>query len=300
MKSIKKLFAMGLALMMALSIPFSVSAAELEDAPIDESRTGSLTIYKYDLTNAEKDGVWDEEMIQNVDETELQEARSLAQSYNQALAPVSSYDKEGISEASHNYDSLLNLGGNGIMGYIEIPCIQVNLPIYHGTDTETLERGVGHLLGSSLPVGGSSTHAVLSGHSGMAGQKMFTDLLQMKTGDIFYLHVLGETLAYEVDSLNTVLPHDTSLLGITDGSDLCTLITCTPIAVNSHRLLVTGHRIPFEAAKEMVEEAQLEDTEVESTWEQEYLRGLYIAIAVVLILFLICIVVALLGRNNDA
>ena len=109
-----------------------------------------------------------EEMIQNVDETELQEARSLAQSYNQALAPVSSYDKEGISEASHNYDSLLNLGGNGIMGYIEIPCIQVNLPIYHGTDTETLERGVGHLLGSSLPVGGSSTHAVLSGHSGMA------------------------------------------------------------------------------------------------------------------------------------
>ena len=145
-----------------------------------------------------------EEMIQNVDETELQEARSLAQSYNQALAPVSSYDKEGISEASHNYDSLLNLGGNGIMGYIEIPCIQVNLPIYHGTDTETLERGVGHLLGSSLPVGGSSTHAVLSGHSGMAGQKMFTDLLQMKTGDIFYLHVLGETLAYEVDSLNTV------------------------------------------------------------------------------------------------
>ena len=120
-----------------------------------------------------------EEMIQNVDETELQEARSLAQSYNEALAPVSSYDKEGISEASHNYDSLLNLGGNGIMGYIEIPCIQVNLPIYHGTDTETLERGVGHLLGSSLPVGGSGTHAVLSGHSGMAGQKMFTDLLQM-------------------------------------------------------------------------------------------------------------------------
>lgn len=240
-----------------------------------------------------------EEMIQNVDETKLQEARSLAQSYNQALAPVSSYDKEGISEASHNYDSLLNLGGNGIMGYIEIPCIQVNLPIYHGTDTETLERGVGHLLGSSLPVGGSGTHAVLSGHSGMAGQKMFTDLLQMKTGDIFYLHVLGETLAYEVVSLNTVLPHDTSLLGITDGSDLCTLITCTPIAVNSHRLLVTGHRIPFEAAKEIVEESQQEDTEVESAWEQEYLRGLFIAIAIVLILFLICIVVALLGRNKD-
>ena len=97
-----------------------------------------------------------------------------------------------------------------------------------------------------------------------------------------------------------MLPHDTSRLGITDGSDLCTLITCTPIAVNSHRLLVTGRRIPFEAAKEIVEEAQLEENELESTWEQEYLRGLYIAIAVVLILFLICIVVALLGRNRDA
>lgn len=241
-----------------------------------------------------------EEMIQSVDETELQDARRLAEQYNAALAPVSSYDKEGILEASNNYDSLLNLGGNGIMGYIEIPSIQVNLPIFHGTDTETLERGVGHLLGSSLPVGGSGTHAVLSGHSGMAGQKMFTDLLQMKTGDIFYLHVLGETLAYEVVSLNTVLPYDTSLLGITDGSDLCTLITCTPIAVNSHRLLVTGERIPFEAAKEIEAEAQQEETEIESTWEQEYLRGLYIAIVVVLILFLICIAVALLGRNKDA
>lgn len=241
-----------------------------------------------------------EEMIQSVDETELQDARRLAEQYNAALAPVSSYDNEGILEASNNYDSLLNLGGNGIMGYIEIPSIQVNLPIFHGTDTETLERGVGHLLGSSLPIGGSGTHAVLSGHSGMAGQKMFTDLLQMKTGDIFYLHVLGETLAYEVVNLNTVLPHDTSLLGITDGSDLCTLITCTPIAVNSHRLLVTGERIPFEAAKEIEAEAQQEETEIESTWEQEYLRGLYIAIVVVLILFLICIAVALLGRNKDA
>lgn len=98
------------------------------------------------------------------------------------------------------------------MGYVEIPSIQVNLPIYHGTDSETLERGIGHLLGSSLPIGGASTHSVLSGHSGLAGQKMFTDLLQVKEGDVFYLHALGETLAYQVVSLNTVLPYDTSLL----------------------------------------------------------------------------------------
>lgn len=243
-----------------------------------------------------------QEVMEQIDDSALREAKEQADIYNRSLIPgaAEAYSQEGLLAASADYDSQLNLAGNGIMGYVEIPRIRVNLPIYHGTENDSLERGIGHLLGSSLPVGGSSTHAVLSGHSGMAGQKMFTDLLQMKTGDIFYLHVLGETLAYEVDSLNTVLPHDTSLLGITDGSDLCTLITCTPIAVNSHRLLVTGHRISFEAAKEMVEEAQQEDTEVESTWEQEYLRGLYIAIAVVLILFLICIVVALLGRNNDA
>lgn len=241
-----------------------------------------------------------EEMIQNADEVDLQAAHRLAEIYNESLSPISPYNKDEISEASRNYDALLNLGGNGIMGYIEIPCIQVNLPIYHGTDTQTLERGVGHLLGSSLPIGGPGTHAVLSGHSGMSSQKMFTDLIQMKTGDIFYLHVLGETLAYEVVSLNTVLPHDTSLLGITAGSDLCTLITCTPIAVNSHRLLVTGERIPFETAKEIESDVQQEKAETKSTWEQEYMRGLYIAVVVVLIFFLICIAVALLGRNKDA
>ena len=216
-----------------------------------------------------------EEMIQNVDETELQEARSLAQSYNQALAPVSSYDKEGISEASHNYDSLLNLGGNGIMGYIEIPCIQVNLPIYHGTDTETLERGVGHLLGSSLPVGGKNTHTILSGHSGMASQKMFTDLEQLVPGDVFYLNVLGETMAYQVTEINTVLPYETDLLGIVPGEDLCTLVTCTPYGINTHRLLVRGSRIPYEEAAVMEEETASVEPAA-STWEAKYLQGLLV------------------------
>ena len=231
-----------------------------------------------------------EEMIQNVDETELQEARSLAQSYNQALAPVSSYDKEGISEASHNYDSLLNLGGNGIMGYIEIPCIQVNLPIYHGTDTETLERGVGHLLGSSLPVGGKNTHTILSGHSGMASQKMFTDLEQLTHGDVFYLNVLGETLAYQVTEINTVLPYETDHLSIVPGKDLCTLVTCTPYGVNSHRLLVRGSRIPYEEAAAMEEETASVEPAA-STWEAKYLQGLLIgcaaAVGVSAIVFLV-------------
>ena len=240
-----------------------------------------------------------EEMIQNVDDTRLKDAHRLAEQYNNALAPVSAYEQESLSEASQNYDTLLNMGGNGIMGYVEIPSIQVNLPIYHGTDSETLERGIGHLLGSSLPIGGASTHSVLSGHSGLAGQKMFTDLLQVKEGDVFYLHVLGETLAYQVVSLNTVLPYDTSLLGITPGADLCTLITCTPLAVNTHRLLVTGERIPYESAQEIQAEMQQETTEVESAWEQEYLHGLYIALAIVLLLMIICCAVAFFGRNKD-
>ena len=242
--------------------------------------------------------------IANANNQVIEENRSLAKQYNTTLVPgaqqVDAFSSAAVELASVDYANLLNIAGNGIMGYIEIPCIQVNLPIYHGTDTQTLERGVGHLLGSSLPIGGPGTHAVLSGHSGMASQKMFTDLIQMKTGDIFYLHVLGETLAYEVVSLNTVLPHDTSLLSITAGSDLCTLITCTPIAVNSHRLLVTGERIPFETAKEIESDVQQEKAETESTWEQEYMRGLYIAVVIVLIFFLICIAVALLGRNKDA
>lgn len=240
-----------------------------------------------------------EEMIQNVDDTSLKDAHRLAEQYNNALAPVSAYEQESLSEASQNYDTLLNMGGNGIMGYVEIPSIQVNLPIYHGTDSETLERGIGHLLGSSLPIGGASTHSVLSGHSGLAGQKMFTDLLQVKEGDVFYLHVLGETLAYQVVSLNTVLPYDTSLLGITPDADLCTLITCTPLAVNTHRLLVTGERIPYESAQEIQAEMQQETTEVESAWEQEYLHGLYIALAIVLLLMIICCAVAFFGRNKD-
>lgn len=240
-----------------------------------------------------------EEMIQNVDDTSLKDARRLAEQYNNALAPVSAYEQESLSEASQNYDTLLNMGGNGIMGYVEIPSIQVNLPIYHGTGSETLERGIGHLLGSSLPIGGTSTHSVLSGHSGLAGQKMFTDLLQVKEGDVFYLHVLGETLAYQVVSLNTVLPYDTSLLGITPDADLCTLITCTPLAVNTHRLLVTGERIPYESAQEIQAEMQQETTEVESAWEQEYLHGLYIALAIVLLLMIICCAVAFFGRNKN-
>lgn len=129
--------------------------------------------------------------------------------------------------------------------YYRHPKIGVYLPVRHGTGAETLERAVGHVVGTSLPVGGAGTHAVLSAHSGMASAKLFSDIDQLVKGDVFYIHVLGEVLAYEVDQIATVLPSDTSLLQIEDGQDLVTLVTCTPFGVNTHRLLARGHRVPY-------------------------------------------------------
>lgn len=222
-----------------------------------------------------------EEVIEQADNTELLNARELAVSYNKAITPGSTteeaYSQEALLAASEDYDSQLNIGTDGIMGYVQIPKISVNLPIYHGTGNDSLDRGVGHLLGSSLPVGGKDTHCILTGHSGLATQKMFTDLELLEVNDVFYLNVLGEVLAYQVEEINTVLPHDTSLLGITSGEDYCTLVTCTPYGVNTHRLLVRGTRIPYEEAEVLVEEV-LQEEPPTSSWEQKYLQGLFIGV----------------------
>lgn len=217
-----------------------------------------------------------QEVMEQADDSELLKAKELADAYNRTLVPgasmVDAYSQEGLLAASADYDSQLNLAGNGIMGYVEIPKISVNLPINHGTEDDSLERGIGHLLGSSLPVGGENTHTILSGHSGMASQKMFADLEQLVVGTVFYLHVLNEILAYRVVEINTVLPYDTSLLGIVPGKDLCTLVTCTPYGVNTHRLLVRGSRIPYEEAAALAEE-NIEQAP-RSSWEQKYLLGI--------------------------
>ena len=222
-----------------------------------------------------------QEVIEQTDNTELLKARELAVSYNKAITPGSTteeaYSPEALLAASEDYASQLNIGADGIMGYVEIPKISVNLPIYHGTGNDSLDRGVGHLLGSSLPVGGKDTHCILTGHSGLASQKMFTDLELLEVTDVFYLNVLGEILAYQVEEINTVLPHDTSLLGITSGEDYCTLVTCTPYGVNTHRLLVRGTRIPYEEAEVLVEEV-LQEEPPKSSWEQKYLQGLLIGV----------------------
>ena len=221
-----------------------------------------------------------EEVLQQADTQDLERIRDLAIAYNEAIVPGTAeeaYSQAALLEASVDYESQLDPSGNGIMGYIEIPKISVNLPIYHGTNTDTLERGTGHLLGSSLPVGGTSTHTIITGHSGLATQKMFTDLEQLQEGDVFYIHVLGEVLAYQVFHWEAVLPHDTSRLGITQGEDNCTLVTCYPTGVNTHRLLVQGKRIPYEEAEIIEEVVQLE-VEPESRWEDQYMMGIWLGI----------------------
>ena len=231
-------------------------------------------------------------MIQQADDGTLQESWDCAVAYNSTITPgttdADAYSQEALTAASQNYDTQLNIAGNGMMGYVEIPKIDVNLPIYHGTGSDSLDRGVGHLLGSSLPVGGESTHSILTGHSGMASQKMFTDLEQLALGDVFYLRILNETLAYQVREINTVLPYDTSLLGISSGEDLCTLVTCTPYGVNTHRLLVCGSRIPYEEAEVILEETS-QGEQPRSSWMKKYIEGIIwgIVVAIGLILLIV-------------
>lgn len=228
-----------------------------------------------------------QEQIAQTDDAEINAIREKAIAYNESLLSgipaEDAFSNEALTGASENYGSLLNLTDSGIMGYVRIPNIAVTLPIYHGTDANTLEIGIGHLLGSSLPVGGESTHAVLTAHSGMANQKMFSDLDRLKEGDVFYLEVLDEVLAYQVNAINIVLPHDTTYLGIATGKDYCTLVTCTPFGVNTHRLLVRGTRIPYEEAEQITAEITPEDV-VGSTWLEKYVNGILTGITLVGIL----------------
>jgi len=213
--------------------------------------------------------------IADTDDAELTAQREAAEQYN-AMLSGATITEGGASAPPLAYSDQLTVGG--VMAYIDIPKINVYLPVQHGTDADTLENSVGHVVGTSLPVGGSSSHAVLSAHSGMASSKLFSDIDQLAEGDTFYIHVLGEVLAYKVDTINTVLPTDTSLLQIEDGKDQVTLVTCTPFGVNTHRLLVRGHRIPY--TPEQATAAAVEKPAA-SSWTQHYLTGLGIGLSVV-------------------
>lgn len=213
--------------------------------------------------------------IADTDDVELTAQREAAQQYN-AMLSGAAITEGGASAPPLAYAQQLTVGG--VMCYVDIPKINVCLPVQHGTDTDTLERAVGHVVGTSLPVGGSSTHAVLSAHSGMASSKLFSDIDQLAEGDTFYIHVLGEVLAYQMDNIATVLPTDTSLLQIEEGKDFVTLVTCTPFGVNTHRLLVRGHRVPYVPEQE-AEAAEMQ--KAASSWTRHYLTGLGIGLGAV-------------------
>lgn len=221
-----------------LVVAFAVLLYPTVSSYVNE-KNGSKVVSNYDaesvrLSNAEKEKMledaraYNKEMLSNID----------------LIDPFS----QGEKSLDARYESLLNIDGSGMMGYIRIPKIKVEIPIYHGTSESVLQAGVGHFWGTSFPVGGESTHTVLTGHRGLPTKTLFTNMDKLVKGDVFYIKVLDETLAYKVDQILTVLPEETEALSIVPGQDYATLVTCTPYAINTHRLLVRGHRISYKEA----------------------------------------------------
>ena len=228
-----------------------------------------------------------EEQVANIDDAQYEELWDAAQDYNQSLLHRPN-DFLLSDEQQEIYKSLLDIGGNGIMGYIEIPMIDVMLPIYHGTKESVLQIAVGHLDWTSLPVGGAGSHCVLSGHRGLPSARLFTDLDKLKVGDVFMLHVLNEILTYEIDQILIVEPQDTDPLLIEPGKDLCTLITCTPYGINSHRMLVRGHRI----------ESQEEQKDIRITADAVRIEPLMVAPFVAVPILLVLLIILLLPKQK--
>ncbi len=227
------------------------------------------------------------EEVTNLDDDQYTELWESAKAYNTALAE--SETKYVLTEEEREeYESLLNISGTGIMGYVEIPGIACSLPIYHGTDDAALQIAAGHLEWTSLPTGGESTHCVISGHRGLPSAKLFTDLDRLEEGDVFMLCVLDEVLTYEVDQILIVEPQDTEALQIVQGEDYCTLVTCTPYGINTHRLLVRGHRI------ENIKEARATVVVADAT----QIEPLVVAPIVAIPMLLVLVIILLLPRQK--
>lgn len=228
------------------------------------------------------------EDVANLDEAQYEEMWSAARAYNRALAERST--NFALSDAQkEEYEKLLDISDVGIMGYLEIPELNMSLPIYHGTEESVLQIAAGHLEWSSLPVGGESSHCVISGHRGLPSAKLFTDLDKLQKGDVFVLRVLDEVLTYEVDQIRVVEPSQVSDLEIVEGSDLCTLVTCTPYGINTHRLLVRGHRI------ENIQESQT----IRVTSDAMQIEPLIVAPIVATPVLLLLLVLLLLPKRKD-
>ena len=226
------------------------------------------------------------EQVAAIDDKTYEQLWEEATAYNQTL--VGKNNRYFMTNKEREeYESLLDVSGNGIIGYIEIPEINCSLPIYHGTDESVLQIAVGHIEGTSLPVGGEDTHCVLSGHRGLPSARLFTDLDKLENGDIFLIRVLDETLTYEVDQIRIVLPTELSDLEIEECKDYCTLVTCTPYGINTHRLLVRGHRI------ENIEEAKT----IRVTADAMQIEPLLVAPAVAIPILLVLLIILLLPKQ---
>jgi len=236
-----------------------------------------------------------EQTVSALHDEERQRLREEANHYNKnhtqnVIADAFTAD----AETSQEYGELLNFAQSGVMGYIEIPAINVKLPVFHGTGKKALEQGCGHVMGTSLPVGGESSHCVLAAHRGLPSAKLFTDADLLKVGDGFTLTVLDEKLAYEIDQILTVLPEELDALAIEEGSDYVTLVTCTPYGVNTHRLLIRGHRVAY------TEEAEEVHTAMEKLANSSLaIKLLIIAVVVMLMLTLILIAIFAKKKKQD-
>ena len=229
------------------------------------------------------------EDIKEIDTKQIAKELELANAYNrklnQTIVLTDPFDPSSIDMTDDVYYDIWNYTDDGVMAYINIPKIDVNLPIYHVTDSEHMLKGVGHLVGTSFPVGGVDTHAVLSAHSGLSTAELFTNLADLKKGDLFYIHVLDDVLAYEVDKINVVKPDETNDLKIVPGQDYVTLVTCTPYGINSHRLLVRGHRVEYDPDLEKQESKKANN----DVWFKEYIKSIVsgIGIIVLIIIFIV-------------
>ena len=241
--------------------------------------------------------------VESMPDDTLEKEREKAEGYNKMLTGnmiiTDPFDPEAQKKLEENSDyyNILNIGNDNIIGYIKIPKINVSLPIYHGTSEDVLKRGVGHLQNTSFPIGGEGTHAVLSGHTGLSSAKLFTDLDKLEEGELFFIEVLVEKLAYKIDQIKIVEPSETSDLVIKSGEDYVTLVTCTPYGINSHRLLVRGTRIPY--TEDVEKEAKNEEnSKVKSTWRDEYFKALAVGLGGLSILGVIFIIIVLIKKKG--
>lgn len=242
-----------------------------------------------------------DELVVNLDKASLEEEKNKAKIYNENLSgdPVHDPFVQGSGYAlPENYKEVLNFAGDGVMGYIDIPKISVYLPIYHGTSEEALEKGVGHIQNTSVPIGGSSTQSVLTGHTGLPNAELFTRLDELVVGDIFYIHVLEDVLTYKVYETKVILPDKIDELQISNGKDLVTLVTCTPYGVNSHRLLVKAERTEYEEYNKL-ELSKDEEKTQNKNHKQYYLTGVQIGIVIFVAILLIIIPVILMKRRKN-